>query len=74
MTDAKTEAIQAVVDRVSSYQDGATESTVASELTKALGEAGLELADGDVDKLVTAIEAQPDGDGAIHVDQVLGDD
>ena len=33
------EAVQAVVDRVSSYQDGAPESTVAEELRNGLGEA-----------------------------------
>ena len=35
------EAIQAVVDRVSSYQDGAPEGTVARELRDGLAEAGL---------------------------------
>ncbi|MFB9311747.1 hypothetical protein [Nocardioides plantarum] len=50
-------AIQAVVDRVSSYQDGATEGTVESELRKGLDEAGITLGDHQVSALVAAIEA-----------------
>ncbi len=36
------QAIQAVVDRVSSYQDGAPEGTVGRELADGFAEAGLE--------------------------------
>lgn len=50
-------AIQAVVDRVSSYQDGATENTLEAELRKGLDEAGLALTDPQVSSLVAAIEA-----------------
>ena len=32
MSDEKMEAVQAVVDRVAAYQDGATEGTVENEL------------------------------------------
>lgn len=53
----KVTAIQAVVDRVTSYQDGATEGTLESELRKGLDEAGLELGDHQVAALVAAIEA-----------------
>lgn len=50
-------AIQAVVDRVSSYQDTAAEGTLDSELRKGLDEAGLQLTDHQVAALVAAIEA-----------------
>ncbi|MET3961563.1 hypothetical protein ABIE44_001497 [Marmoricola sp. OAE513] len=59
MTDqaAEREAIQAVVDRVTAWQHGATEGTVEAELRKGLDEAGVTLDDGDVRALVEAIEA-----------------
>ena len=66
---AQLEAIQGVVDRVSSYQDGATEGTVESELRKAFDEAGVELADDDVVKLASAIE---DEHGSVDATSVLG--
>lgn len=37
------ESLQAVVDRVLSWQEGATEGTVREELDKALDEVGLDL-------------------------------
>lgn len=55
---AQNEAIQAVVDRVSAYQDGAPEGTVADELRKGFGEAGVEVTDQQVDALAEAIEAR----------------
>jgi hypothetical protein len=66
----RNEAVQAVVDRVGSYQDGAPEGTVEKELRAGLDEAGLSLTDDEVTSLVSAIEA---GDDA-HVDvaSVLG--
>ncbi|MCW2757846.1 MAG: hypothetical protein JWO46_1592, partial [Nocardioidaceae bacterium] len=63
-----TEAVQNVVDRVSSYQDGATEGTVAQELRDGLNEVGAELSEADVDKLVAAIEANA---GDVRVGDVL---
>ena len=72
MTEEKTaqnEAIQAVVDRVSSYQDGAPEGTVAEELVKGFGEAGVEVPSDQVDALASAIE---ENDGEIDVSAVLG--
>lgn len=57
MTNENTEAVQAVVDRVSSYQDGAPEGTVEQELRSGLEEAGVTLDDGDITKLATAIES-----------------
>jgi hypothetical protein len=68
MTDEKIEAIQAVVDRVTSYQDGATEGTVAAELRDGFAEAGVEVAPADVTRLADAIEAQH---GAISAAGVL---
>lgn len=53
----KIEAVQGVVDRVSSYQDGAPEGTVESELRKGLDEAGVQLEDSEVVALAEAIEA-----------------
>lgn len=76
MTDATTndekaariEAVQAVVDRVSSWQHSATESTVADELRQGLSEAEVSLEDSEVESLVAAIESD---DGSVDVSQVL---
>lgn len=54
----KLEAVQAVVDRVSSWQDGATEGTVASELRKGATEAGVDLTEDEIEKLADAIESE----------------
>ncbi len=62
------EAIQAVVDRVSSYQDGAPEGTVARELQAGLTEAGVEVSDDDQRTLVAAIEADA---GEVRASDVL---
>lgn len=63
------EAIQAVVDRVSSYQDGAPEGTVAKELRDGLNEADVEVGDDDQKRLVDAIEADA---GEVSAAEVLG--
>jgi hypothetical protein len=63
------EAIQVVVDRVSSYQDGAPEGTVARELRDGLAEAGLQVSDEDVTRLASAIE---DEHGSVRASSVLG--
>jgi hypothetical protein len=65
----QTEAVQNVVDRVASYQDGATEGTVEQELRHGLSEAGVELGDEQVRALADAIEADP---ADVQVAQVLG--
>jgi hypothetical protein len=49
-------AIQAVVDRVSSWQETATEGTVETELRKGLDEVGVTITDSQVAALVAAIE------------------
>lgn len=64
----RTEAIQAVVDRVTSYQDGAPEGTVESELRSGFSEAGIDLGDGEITALAEAIEAEH---GAVSVRDVL---
>jgi hypothetical protein len=68
MTDERIQAIQAVVDRVSSYQDGAPEGTVARELREGFGEAGVEVSDDEVGRLADAIE---DEHGAVSAAEVL---
>jgi hypothetical protein len=62
-------AIQAVVDRVSSYQDGAPEGTVEKELRDGLQEAGIEIEDDEVTRLADAVEAEH---GAVSAADVLG--
>ena len=54
----KLEAIQAVVDRVTSWQDGATEGTVEQELRNGFSEAGVDVADADVTRLADAIQSE----------------
>ncbi len=63
------EAIQGVVDRVSSYQDGAPEGTVEKELRSALAETDISLDDAEVTRLAEAIEAEH---GAVDAGSVLG--
>lgn len=72
MTDTNStdrdEAVQAVVDRVSAYQDGAPEGTVETELRSGLEEAGVDLSDAEVTALAEAIEA---ADGNVDAADVL---
>jgi len=68
-TNIDLEAIQNVVDRVTSWQDGATEGTVESELRDGFSEAGVQVADDDVKKLADAIQ---DKHGAVSAAEVLG--
>jgi len=63
------EAVQAVVDRVTSWQDGATEGTVEEELRKGFAEVGVEVADHEVRALADAIESEH---GAVQASEVLG--
>ena len=62
------EAIQAVVDRVSSYQESAPRATVAHELQEGLHEAGLDVAPEDITALISAID---NSDGQVSVADVL---
>ena len=68
MSNETHEAIQAVVDRVTSYQDGAPEGTVEDELRSGFQQSGVEVAEGDVAKLAAAIETRH---GAVSVQDVL---
>lgn len=68
MTNENTEAVQAVVDRVSSYQDGAPEGTVEKELRSGLEEAGVSLDDAEITRLASAIESEH---GNVSVAEVL---
>jgi len=65
----RTQAVQAVVDRMTSYQDAAPEGTVEKELREALGETDVDLTDEEVVALAEAIEA---GEGQVSVAEVLG--
>lgn len=58
MDNDKIQAVQAVVDRVGSYQEGATEGTVEQELRSALAETDLDLTDDQVTRLADAIESE----------------
>jgi len=63
MTDYTTEQIEtirAVVDRVSSYQDGATEGTVESELREGFDEAGVDVSARHVEALANQIHEDAD--------------
>jgi len=68
MSNERIEAVQAVVDRVSSYQDGATEGTVEKELRAGFAEVGVEVSDTEVSQLTDAIEAEH---GSVSASDVL---
>lgn len=68
MTPEKLTAVQAVIDRVAAYQDGATEGTVEKELRAGFDEAGVSLDDAEVTRLVEAIEAEQ---GVVDASEVL---
>ena len=68
MSNESREAVQVVVDRINSWQETAPEGTIETELRKGLGEAGVEVADDDITRLVEAIESS---DGPVSVDDVL---
>ena len=53
--DARVAALQAVVDRVSSWQETAPESTIHDELDRGLREAGVTLTDEQRDQVVQRI-------------------
>jgi len=66
---ARTEAVQAVVDRVAAWQHGATDSTVLDEVRKGLTEVGVDLDEATVNSLADAIEAD---DGPVDAADYLG--
>jgi hypothetical protein len=67
--DERIEAIQAVVDRVTSWQDGATEGTVAEELRRGAGEVGVDLSEDEIGRLADEIESRH---AAVSAAEVLG--
>lgn len=69
MDKDKLEAVQNVVDRVSSYQESAPDGTVEKELRKGLADVDLELSDDEIRALVGAIESSS---GEVDVADVLG--
>ena len=69
MDNDKIAAVQAVVDRVGSYQEGATEGTIERELRSALAETDLDLTDDQVTQLADAIESEH---GIVDAATVLG--
>ncbi|GAB3709978.1 hypothetical protein [Mariniluteicoccus flavus] len=59
-TGPKAEALQAVIDRVVSYEESATPETIRTQLVEGLGEAGVTLDDGQIDRLVQRIADDPE--------------
>lgn len=55
---ARVEVVQAVVDRVSSWQEGAPTETVRDELRKGLSEAGVDVPEGFVDEVVRRVHEE----------------
>lgn len=68
MSNERTEATQAVVDRLTSYQDTATEGTVEKELREAFAETDVDVTDEELAALVGAIEK---ADEPVDVSTVL---
>lgn len=68
-SDAKMETVQRVVEHVESWEYTAEDDTVERRLREGLSEAGVELEDAQVERLVEAISA---GTGPVHADRVLG--
>ncbi len=54
---AKVEAVQAVVDRITSWQDGATEEVVRAELLEGLSRVDVDVPDTFVDEVVRRVRA-----------------
>jgi hypothetical protein len=63
------EAVQNVVDRVTSWQDGATEGTVHEELQRGFLAAGVTVSEEETTRLADAIESRH---GAVDARAVLG--
>lgn len=70
MDNEHAQAVQAVVDRLTSYQGSATDSTVEKELREALTETDVELTDEQVTALADAIEKSEDS-GPVDAREVL---
>lgn len=66
--EATVEVVQAVYDRVSSYEESATTETIRRQLDEALAEAGVDLDEGTRETLVRHID---DGGGREDVATLL---
>lgn len=67
------DAVQNVVDRVSSYQETAPESTVVAQLQAGLQETGVAVDEAGVRRLADAIESHDDSNGSsVSAAEVLG--
>jgi uncharacterized protein YpuA (DUF1002 family) len=60
--DARTEALRNVVDRVTSWQETATEGTIREELDSALGEVGIDLSEAQRQRVTEQISDGEDVD------------
>ena len=67
--DARTEALRNVVDRVTSWQETATEGTIREELDSALDEVGIDLSEAQRQRVTEQIS---DGD-EVDVDVVASE-
>ena len=56
--EARTEVVQAVVDRIVSWQEGADRPTIRAELDAALTEAGVELDESVRQRIVERVSDQ----------------
>lgn len=61
--EAKVAALQGVVDRLASWQDGAEEKTLRQELDEGLDEAGIDVEDGVRERIVEHLRSD-----ASHID------
>jgi uncharacterized protein YpuA (DUF1002 family) len=60
--DARTEALRNVVDRVTAWQESATDGTIREELDSALGEVGIDLTDAQREQVTRKISDGQDVD------------
>ena len=67
----KVEAVQAVVDRITSWQDGATEETVRDELLRGMAEAHVGVPANFVEEVVRRVRG---GSEHFDVEPLLDDD
>jgi uncharacterized protein YpuA (DUF1002 family) len=56
--DPRVEVLQAVVDRIVSWQEGADETTVRTELDDALAQAGVDLCDAAKHRIVERVSGE----------------
>ena len=54
--DPRVELLQAVYDRVNSYEESATPEEIRTQLDEAIAEAGVDVSDGTRDRIATHIE------------------